>query len=172
MTLADHQESRLIADPFRLFDCCLESTGAAAVVVSGSDRAVDLKRQPIYISGVAEGHPDSPSTITQRTDVTKLGIAHAAPIALEMADVSLDEIDLAQIYDCFTYIVICQLEDLGFCEKGEGGPFVADGNIRLKWQFSGLKYFPVESNKTYYPLYDYWVPDFPTIAKPLIERFR
>ena len=132
MTLTDHQDSRLIADPFRLFDCCLESTGAAAVVVSGSDRAIDLKRQPIYISGVAEGHPDSPSTITQRADVTTLGIAHAAPIALEMADVSLDEIDLAQIYDCFTYIVICQLEDLGFCKKGEGGPFVADGNIRLK----------------------------------------
>ena len=49
---------------------------------------------------------------------------------------------------------------------------IEEGNIRLKWQFSGLKYFPVESNKTYYPLYDYWVPDFPTISKPLIDRFR
>ena len=49
---------------------------------------------------------------------------------------------------------------------------IEEGSMRLKWQFSGLKYFPVESNKTYYPLYDYWVPDFPTIAKPLIERYR
>lgn len=131
MTLEDHQNSRMIADPFRLFDCSLESAGAAAVVVSSTERARDLAHPPILISGVAEGHPESPSAITQRSDLTRMGIARAAPIAFAMADVTHADIDVAEIYDCFTYIVLCQLEDLGFCAKGEGGEFIADGRIRL-----------------------------------------
>lgn len=131
MTLADHQDSRMIADPLRLFDCCLESDGGAAVVVSASERAKDMAKTPIYISGVAEGHPDSPSTITQRPDLTRLGLAKAAPRAFQMADITRDDVDVAQIYDCFTYTVICQLEDLGYCAKGEGGPFVQGGRIAL-----------------------------------------
>ena len=130
MSLEDHQNSRMIADPLRLFDCCLESAGACAVVVSAADRAADCKHRPILISGVAEGHPESPSAITQRKDMTTLGIARAAPIAFEMAGVSHADIDVAEIYDCFTYIVMCQIEDLGFCEKGEGGEFIANGRIR------------------------------------------
>lgn len=129
MSLADHQASRMIADPLRLFDCCLESAGAAAVVVSSSERARDLRQRPIMIGGVAEGHPDSPSAITQRPDLTRLGIARAAPRAFEMAGVSHADIDVAEIYDCFTYIVLCQLEDMGFCKKGEGGDFVSGGRI-------------------------------------------
>ncbi|MGR8921486.1 MAG: thiolase C-terminal domain-containing protein [Gammaproteobacteria bacterium] len=131
MTLADHQASRMIADPLRLFDCCLESAGAAAVVVSAAERAADLAQRPVYIAGVAEGHPDSPSAITQRPELTTLGIARAAPVAFEMAGVSHADIDVAEIYDCFTYIVLCQLEDLGFCAKGEGGEFVSGGRIAL-----------------------------------------
>jgi acetyl-CoA acetyltransferase len=131
MTLADHQNSRMIADPFRLFDCSLESAGAAAVVVSSAERAKDLSHTPVFISGVAEGHPDSPSAITQRPDLTRIGIARAAPIAFAMADVTHPDIDVAEIYDCFTYIVLCQLEDMGFCAKGEGGDFIANGRIRL-----------------------------------------
>jgi len=131
MTLADHQNSRMIADPFRLFDCSLESAGAAAVVVSSAERAKDLSHTPVFISGVAEGHPDSPSAITQRPDLTRIGIARAAPIAFAMADVTHTDIDVAEIYDCFTYIVLCQLEDMGFCAKGEGGDFIANGRIRL-----------------------------------------
>ncbi|MFT5175708.1 MAG: acetyl-CoA acetyltransferase [Gammaproteobacteria bacterium] len=131
MTLEDHQTSRMIADPLRLFDCCLESDGGAAVIVSASERAKDMAKAPIYISGVAEGHPDSPSAITQRPDMTRLGLAKAAPRAFEMAGVSIKDIDVAQIYDCFTYTVICQLEDLGYCAKGEGGAFVEGGRIAL-----------------------------------------
>ncbi len=131
MTLDDHQNSRMISDPLRLFDCCLESDGAAAIIVSGADRAKDMAQPPIYIMGIAEGHPDSPSTITQRPDMTTLGTAKAAPRAFEMAGVKHSEIDVAEIYDCFTYIVLCQLEDLGFCKKGEGGAFVENGRIRL-----------------------------------------
>ncbi len=131
MTFEDHQASRMIAEPFRLFDCSLESAGAAAVVVTSAERAKDLHQDPIFIGGIAEGHPDSPSAITQRADMTRIGIAQAAPIAFAMADVTHADIDVAEIYDCFTYIVLCQLEDMGFCGKGEGGDFVANGRLRL-----------------------------------------
>ena len=131
LTLEDHQSSRMIADPLRLNDCCLESDGGAAVVVSGADRAKDMAQPPVYIMGIAEGHPDSPSAITQRPELTRLGTAKAAPRAFEMAGISHGDIDVAEIYDCFTYIVLCQLEDLGFCKKGEGGAFIEGGRIRL-----------------------------------------
>src|SRR3546814_19412208 len=74
--------------------------------------------------GIAEGHPGSPSAISQRPDITTLGTAKAAPRAFGMAGVDRKDIDVAEIYDCFTYIVLCQLEDLGFLQKGEGGDFV------------------------------------------------
>ena len=131
ITIEDHQQSRMISDPFRLFDCSVESDGGTAVVISGAKRARDMRQKPIYVMGVAEGHPDSPSAITQRPDLTTLGLARAAPRAFEMAGVGLDDIDVAQIYDCFTYIVLCQIEDMGFCAKGEGGAFVEDGALGL-----------------------------------------
>lgn len=131
ITLEDHRNSRLIADPFRLLDCSLESDGGAAVIVSASERAVDLRHRRVFISGVAAGHPDSPASITQRPDMTSLGIAKAAPRAFQMAGMTQADIDVAEIYDCFTYAVIRQLEDMGFCAKGEGGPFVEGGRLRL-----------------------------------------
>jgi acetyl-CoA acetyltransferase len=131
ITMEDHQASRMISDPLRLFDCSLESDGGAAVVISAADRARDLRKPPVVVMGVAEGHPDSPSAITQRDDMTTLGLAKAAPKAFALAGVTHDDIDVAEIYDCFTYIVLCQLEDAGFCRKGEGGPFVESGAIRL-----------------------------------------
>jgi len=130
LTVEDHHASRMISDPFRLFDCCLESDGGTAIIVSAADRAKDT-RAPVTILGVAEGHPDSPSTITQRPDLLTLGLAKAAPRCFGMAGVTPADIDVAQIYDCFTYMVICELEDLGFCKKGEGGAFIEGGRIRL-----------------------------------------
>ena len=131
MTVEDHQNSRMISDPLRLLDCSLESDGGAVVVISAVDRARDMRQTPVLVMGVAEGHPDSPSAITQRPDMTTLGLAKAAPRAFAMAGVTPDDIDVAEIYDCFTYNVLCQIEDAGFCKKGEGGPFVASGAIRL-----------------------------------------
>ena len=131
ITLEDHRNSRMIADPFRLLDCSLESDGGAAVVVSAAERAGDLRHRKVYISGVATGHPDSPGAITQRPDMTSLGIGKAAPRAFQMAGVTPADIQVAEIYDCFTYAVIRQLEGMGFCAKGEGGPFVQGGRLKL-----------------------------------------
>jgi acetyl-CoA acetyltransferase len=131
MTIEDHQVSRIISDPFRLLDCSLESDGAAAVVISAPDIAKDLRKKPVLVMGVAEGHPDSPSAITQRPDITTLGLAKAAPKAFAMAGVTHADIDVAEVYDCFTYIVMCQLEDMGFCKKGEGGGFVENGALGI-----------------------------------------
>jgi acetyl-CoA acetyltransferase len=131
ITLEDHRNSRMISDPFRLLDCSLESDGGAAVVVSAAERAGDLRQPRVSILGVAEGHPDSPGSITQRPDMTKLGIDKAAERCFQMAGVTRDDIDVLELYDCFTYVVISQLEALGFCKKGEGGPFVQGGRLKL-----------------------------------------
>lgn len=131
ITIEDHQISRMVVDPFRLLDCCLQSDGAAAVVVTSAKRAKDMRHRPVYIMGIAEGHPDSPDQIPNRPVFTEVGAKKAAPHAFAMAGVTPKDIDVAEVYDCFTWVVICQLEDLGFCKKGEGGPFVEGGRIEL-----------------------------------------
>lgn len=131
LTLDEHQASRMIADPFRLFDCSLETDGGAAIVVSATARARDMRSAPVIVMGVAEGHPDSPGAITQREDILSFGVERAAPRAFGMAGVGVDAIDVAQLYDCFTFVVLNQIENLGFCGKGEGGAFVENGNIGL-----------------------------------------
>lgn len=131
LTVEEHHASRMISDPFRLFDCSLESDGGAAVIVSASDRAKSLKKPLVTIMGVAEGHPESPASIAQRPDLLEFGLVKAAKRGYEMAGVGPQDMDVAEIYDCFTFTVIRQLEILGFCKAGEGGPFVMDGRIAL-----------------------------------------
>jgi acetyl-CoA acetyltransferase len=131
MSLADHQGSRMITDPFRLLDCCLESDGGAAYVVTSVARARELRQPVVRLLGSAMGHPDSPNSITQRPDLGEIGMARAAPIAFRTAGVGPGDIDVAEVYDCFTYVVLRQLEDMGFCGKGEGGGFAAGGRLRL-----------------------------------------
>ena len=131
LTVEEYHASRMIADPFRLFDCSLESDGGAAVIVSASDRAKSLKKPLVTIMGVAEGHPESPASIAQRPDLLEFGLVKAAKRGFEMAGVGPRDMDVAEIYDCFTFTVIRQLEILGFCKTGEGGPFVMDGRIAL-----------------------------------------
>lgn len=132
MSLADHQASRMISSPFRLFDCSLESDGAGAVVVTSADRANDLKRKPVLISGVAQSHGYPPTSLTQKQD---MAVVHALRVAGEkafaMAGIGVEEIDCLMIHEGFTWYVIAGLEALGFVKPGEGGPFVAEGHIKL-----------------------------------------
>ena len=126
MTLEDHQSSRWIAEPFRLLDCCLVSNGGIAVVVTSADRAASLRQPPVHVLGWAQAHP---GYILERGSEFALvsGARASGPAALKMAGVTIDDVDVAELYDCFTYTVIIQLEDYGFCAKGEGGPFAASG---------------------------------------------
>ena len=129
LSMEDYLASPVIAGPYRLFDCCLETDGAAAVVVTSAERARDLPRQPVYVMGVSEGRPSPADEIANREDYFTIGLTHAAPRAFAMAEVMPGDVDFAQIYDCFTFEVVQQIEEAGFCKRGEGGAFVEGGRI-------------------------------------------
>jgi acetyl-CoA acetyltransferase len=124
MTLDDYRHSRWVVEPFHLFDCCLVSNGGLAVIVTSAERARNLRKPPVYIWGMGQGHPggDPSETLTS-------GAPLAKEQAFRMAGVALGDIDVVELYDCYTFTVLVCLEDYGFCKKGEGGPFVADGRI-------------------------------------------
>jgi acetyl-CoA acetyltransferase len=133
LTMDDYFNSRPIVDPFRLYDICLESDGACAVVMTSAERARDLPHPPVYIMGGAYG--GGPNQGDDLFDAIRWP-EHARNYAHYIADdlwasagVGPKDIDVAEIYDCFTYSVLMQLEGLGFCAEGEGGPFVASGAV-------------------------------------------
>ncbi len=128
MTMEDYHASRWIADPLHLFDCCLVSNGGVAVIVSSAEAAKDLKQQPAYIWGIGQGHPGDLKRAGWDVD-TNTGASLSKERAFSMAGIELDDVDVCQLYDCYTYTVLVTLEDYGFCEKGEGGPFVVDGKL-------------------------------------------
>jgi acetyl-CoA acetyltransferase len=127
ITMDDYLASEPVVEPLRRLDCCLISDGAAAVVVTTAERGRDLRRPGIHLLGHAQAH--SLSTTASPEHFETLPAARCGPKAFARAGLGPKDVDVALLYDCFTIVVLLQLEDYGFCKKGESGPFVEGGRI-------------------------------------------
>ncbi len=125
ISVDDVLASRLIADPLHLLDCSLVSDGGSAIVVTAAERATDFPHAPVYLLGYGEGH--SHEHISQAASLTTSAARDSGARAFAMAGCTPADMHLAQLYDCFTPTVLIELEDLGFCGKGEGGAFLETG---------------------------------------------
>ena len=129
MTLADYLAARIVSTPFGLFDCDVPCDGATAVIVSRVDRARDLRRPPLRVEAVGSALRGRPSW-DQFDDLTTMALRDAAKMLWERTDLRPGDVDVAELYDGFSFIALAWLEALGFCKKGEGGPFI-DGGARI-----------------------------------------
>ena len=130
ITVDDVLSSRLVADPLHKLDCCVISDGGGACVVTTAERAADLAKAPVYVLGAAHATTHH-MNLSADADLTVSPAAQSGPLAFARAGIGPDEVDVAQLYDSFTITVVLTVEDLGFCAKGEGGAFVADGGLGL-----------------------------------------
>lgn len=129
LSVADVLASKPIADPLNMLDCCLISDAGGAFIVTSAERARDLKAKPVYLSGIGECHTHE--HLICADSLTEFGAKESGKCAYLMAGLGPRDIDLAQLYDCFSIVPILELEDLGFCERGEGGAFYAEGHAAL-----------------------------------------
>ncbi len=129
LTIAQYHEAQQIVSPFGLFDCSLRSDGAGAVIVTSRERARDLRQPPVSIKGFGSFNNLRGWFADDNMVVT--AAKQSGESAYAMAGLGPADVDTAQLYDCFTYMVLTQLEDYGFCKKGEGGDFVASGALRM-----------------------------------------
>ena len=128
ITVDDVLASRMIADPLHKLDCCVTSDGGGALIMTTAERARDLRQPPVYVLGAAS--TETHWYIGQMPDYTVSGAAECGPVAFAQAGVTPADVDTIQLYDSFTITVLLLIEGLGFCGRGEGGPFVAEGHLR------------------------------------------
>ena len=126
-TIDDVLESRLIAYPLRLLECCMISDGGGAVIVASKDVVPNTRKKPVWIIGTGE----ATKYRENNGDITVSAGGQSGPVAFAEAGVSPSEIDILMAYDSFSITVMCLIEDLGFCKKGEGGAFVSDGRLHF-----------------------------------------
>ena len=134
ISLEDHQNSRWIVDPLRLLDCCQESDGAQAIVVTSTERARDLRQKPAVIRASAQGMCDDQQMMTSYYRERLVGLPEMGLVARQLYETSgltPDDIQTGVIYDHFTPFVLVQLEEFGFCKPGEAKDFVKNGNIEI-----------------------------------------
>jgi acetyl-CoA acetyltransferase len=129
ITIDDVLGGRMIADPFTKLQCCIRSDGGAAAVLVAEDRVPDIGNPPVWVLAAAEA--GSHASMSQWPDFTSGPAAIAGPLAFQRAGLTPADVDVCELYDAFTYMLLITLEDLGFCPKGEGGAFVEDGRLRL-----------------------------------------
>jgi acetyl-CoA acetyltransferase len=129
-TLAEHQASRFVAEPLRLLDYCQVNDGAVALIMTTADRARDLKKKPAYISGFARADDYERASIYPE-DLWYSPLQDVASRVYDNAGVKREDIDGLMIYDNFSPTVLFALEGMGFCPRGEGGPFAAEGHLAL-----------------------------------------
>jgi acetyl-CoA acetyltransferase len=129
LTFHDYMAARMIVDPFGLYDCSLMSDGAGAVIVTSAERARSLKARPVLIKGFATFNNTKGWHVDDHM-VTTSG-EESGERAYRMAGLGPKDVDVVQLYDCFTYMVLAQLEDYGFCKKGESGAFARSGALRI-----------------------------------------
>lgn len=139
ITMDDYMSARMISDPFCLFDYCQESDGAAATVTTSAERAKDLRPRPVLIRAAAQGGEGAWGQGTEALQMpdsyfAASGYRGVGAELYKSAGIGPDDIDVAEIYDHFSGMVLLQLEDLGFCKPGESGPFALEGGIRLDGQ--------------------------------------
>ncbi|MGH0038435.1 MAG: thiolase C-terminal domain-containing protein [Myxococcota bacterium] len=138
ITLEDHAASRYIAEPLRKLDCCLETDGALALVVTSAERARDTRTRPVEVLAAVQSTGPEHVVMTNyhAPDFLRSPAADAGPELFAAAGVRPADIDCAQLYDAFTPLVVTSLEEFGFCGPGEGGPFSEGG--RLAWPDGAL----------------------------------
>jgi acetyl-CoA acetyltransferase len=124
LSLEQYLEAPIVVWPYRLFDICLQSDGGTAFVVTTADRGRDARARPVYVTGVGFGEQMA-QLWWDKQNYTALAVRTARDTAFRAAGITIDDVDVAQLYDCFTGEVVLQLEDYGWCAKGEGGPFAS-----------------------------------------------
>ena len=128
-TLEEYLASRWVAEPFRLLDCCPVSDGGAAYIITTEKNAKELNKDPIYIEGIGQGHPSW--DFFRRPELATSGAAIAGKMAFDSAQMTTDDVDFCEIYDCFTIVPLISLEEYGFVKKGEGGSFYEEKRTHL-----------------------------------------